>query len=165
MTNKERKKEYKFDLFKEILPALHKNDVDFYGNLTEEQQKEISPVVLMRWMSLVDNEIYHTIMTNELVNIDFWDLVKHPELQWKLLALVGDGKKPIHKWVPKTTSSSKTEKLDKILLKLNSGLNKQELDIIKKRHNNESLTFFLKSLGMDDNQIKEIITEFKKAYS
>ena len=50
-TKEKKGKEYKNDLFKDVIPALDRRDKKFYSKLNEEQQKDISIWTLTRWMS------------------------------------------------------------------------------------------------------------------
>ena len=43
-------KQYKLDLFNFLNNMSQKNE-KFYGTLSEEEIKEISPLILMRWLS------------------------------------------------------------------------------------------------------------------
>jgi hypothetical protein len=101
-----KKKEYKLDLFGQTLPALNRGDMDFYDRCTDEERKEIAPLILMRWLSGVQDSrkggLYISVM-NEFVNKDFWALSKHPELQWKLMCvgnLACGGRSQRHQWIP-----------------------------------------------------------------
>src|SRR5574337_808047 len=66
---KSTKEEHKLDLFKTVLPALDRRDINFYNKLTPEQQKDIGVWVLTRWMSSTANNVIDQIYTvNEVVN-------------------------------------------------------------------------------------------------
>lgn len=87
------------DLFKDILPNLDKNNMDYYYRLSVEDQKKVSLFIAMKFMSGVSDkklQDYYIIMVNGLVNKDFWELSKYPELQWKLLSMCGSGKTQRH---------------------------------------------------------------------
>jgi hypothetical protein len=162
-----KKKEYKLDLFGQTLPALNRGDLDFYDRCTEEERKEIQPLILMRWISGVENSrlggAYIGVM-NEWVNKEFWTLSKHPELQWKLMC-VGNiacgGRGQRHQWVPMIKNSS-TNKLDSLILSLNPGLNDQELALVRTRLTKDSLKQLLRDMAMSDADMKPILDEFKK---
>ena len=75
------------------LAAMDYRDKNFYTNLNDEQRKAISLWVLMRWMSSSRGDAeQHLTLVNDVVNVDFSVISKHPELQWKLLALCGTSK-------------------------------------------------------------------------
>ena len=76
-----------------MLQAIDTNDFDFYSRLDKEQRKAFSPWLAMRYASSASGmAAYHyLIMVNHIVNVDFSVFKKHPELQWKLLAVCGQG--------------------------------------------------------------------------
>ena len=82
---------------KRVLKAVDNKNYNFYSNLTDEERKELSPFVLMRFVSNVqgqdqDIEEWFVEMTNDFVNKNHWQLSKnHKELLWKLLAATGAG--------------------------------------------------------------------------
>lgn len=163
MAEPKEKKTYALDLFKEIMPALDRRKTDYYSELTEEQQKGVHPLVLMRWMSAVDGRdaAYHIQMVNEFVNIGFWDLTKHPELQWKLLAICGSGKGQRHTWIPGSKKRT-TNKLDRLILEHYPSLNDDELAIYKSKLTKDSLKQWMRDMGWPDDEIKPILEDFKK---
>ena len=57
--------EYTIDL-KAVLAELDKGNLDYYQTLSDEQQQDIKPWVLMRFMSSsVTNPEYHILMVND----------------------------------------------------------------------------------------------------
>ena len=68
---------------KDVMAAVDKKDRGFYKRLNDEQKKAFSAWMMMRYCSSVQgrdaaNYIY---LTNELVNFQFMEVSKHPELQ------------------------------------------------------------------------------------
>ena len=63
---------------KTILGALDNKDMGFYDRLTPEQQKQLSPFLLNRYMSIVkgskDLASYYLLATNQNVNVMYFDL-------------------------------------------------------------------------------------------
>lgn len=70
---KAKAKTYKLDLFKETLPSIHMKIREFYSAIDDDQRKEISPLILMRWLSLAEgkNAEQYIWLANELLNIEF----------------------------------------------------------------------------------------------
>ena len=140
----------------EEFAAMDFKDTDFYNRLTEEQKKVLSPWVLMRWMSSSRSDtIYHLTMVNDIVNNNFSVISKHPELQWKLLAVCGTNKKQYRDWIP-PGKKSKKNKLEEILIKFYPLMKDDELELFKKINTKESFEQLLKDNGIDDKIIKEI---------
>lgn len=163
-----KKKEYKLDLFGQTLPALYTGDHGFYDRRTEDERKEIHPLVLMRWMSSVKNSELggdFICLVNNLVNVDFWDLTKHPELQWKLMCVVGSelgGRSQRSEWIAGPKKAA-TGKVDNVLLSLYPSLNNQELALARGKLTKDSLKQLLRDMGLPDDEIKPILDEFKKS--
>lgn len=144
------------------LPAMDFGDKKFYSKLTEEQKKEISLWVLMRFMSSSQNlPEHHLTMVNALVNNKFSSISKHPELQWMLLALCGSGRKQYHPWIA-PPKGVKKNKLEELILSHFPLLNDEELELLIKINNKEEISEFLKENGYDDKTIKELLKSDSK---
>lgn len=155
-------KEKKLDIFDELENADMKN-YQFYGNLEPELQKQFSPLVMMRWLSSVtDNSPYvdyMVVMTNEFVNVDFWSLQKHPELQWKLMALCGTGRKLRHNWIP-MVKKRKLSKLGEYFAEWFPSANDLEIELLIKRTSRDEFEQFVKDTGCSDDELRTAITCF-----
>jgi|ERR1700691_163232 len=169
MTKKTEKVENKkplLDIF-ETLSAIDKKNLNFYFNLTKEQQKGFLPFIVIRWASSIyssNNNIKNHYITevNNRVNIGFWELSKHPELQYKLLASVGNGKIQKHSWIKGPKRNISTNIIDELIINLHPEFNDLEVKIIKNKLNKENLKSLCKDLGMDDSKIKKYLSELKK---
>ena len=86
---------------KDIMAALDKRDRGYYNRLTSEQKKAFSSWMMMRYASSVQGKdaAHYIYMTNELVNRDYSEVSKHPELQWLLLSACGVGKIQFHPYL------------------------------------------------------------------
>lgn len=159
------KKKYNLDL-QRVLGALDAGDRNFYKNLTPEEKKAYVPLILMRWMSAVGdqnpNAAYSIVMTNDLVNIGFWQLAKHPELHHQLLCLTGLGRKQYRTWIKPGGKSSKTKLVDEFLRELHPGVNQDELQILKDGYDNDSFKKLCYSAGKSDQEIKALMEDWKK---
>ena len=144
---------------KEEMRAIDERDVGWWDTLTEEEQKKISPWVLMRYTSACDTNHdsirdHYLSMTNELVNVQFNTLRHHVQLQHRLLQVVGIGKGQYHPWI----APGKRKKKNKVadwLLALYPQLNDDELDILLQSTKAE-LKSLAESTGMTDKDIKAL---------
>lgn len=159
-------KQYKLDMFKVVLPALDRRDRDFYANLTDDEKKGYSALVLMRAMSFLGDQSpkveFETIAVNDLVNIGFWGLSKHPELQHKLLCIAGLGTKQYHPWIAAKGKESKTKVVDAFLMELYPSMNKDELALLRDRHDAKSIKSLAQDAGKSDSEIKLLVEDAKK---
>jgi hypothetical protein len=139
------------------LPAMDFRNMNFYRDLSDEHKKEIGMWLLMRFMSSSQNQAaHHLMMVNDVVNHNFSALTKHPELQWKLLALCGTGKKQYHPWIAPPRGIKKN-KLEEELLSHYPLLKDDELELILSLNSAEDLAEFFRENGYDDKTIKELL--------
>lgn len=144
-------KQYKNDIF-EVIKHLDNKDYGYYDSLTDEQKKDIQPYTLMRWLSTASgNEEIHKLMTilvNENVNKDFWQMSKYKDLQWKLLCTCGLKKWMRHQWIP--MSKSNNDKEYKTIRAFYKDLNEQDFAIRYKALTKDDKENIFRYLGLKD---------------
>ena len=149
-----------------VLQALDSRDFGFYERLTDEERKGYSPFILMRYMSSLSpqsrEQAYAVMMTNDICNIGFFNLGKHPELQHKLLCLAGLGRKQYRPYVGSKNAKSKTRVVDEFLMGLHPGINATELSILRSQHDADSLRELGQDAGLSKAEIKELVEDAKK---
>ena len=152
----------------EVLTNLDKKNLKYYDSLSEEEQKEFQPFVLMRFLSSSDNSSleakYSLITTNEFVNQYLWELPKEKELHAKLLAASGLGFKQKHSWI---AAKNKNTDIVKDFIKMISNMNGQnpnrlELDIHIKNLTYVKLVDLLDEYGIQKDEAKKITNHYKK---
>lgn len=149
------------------LQALDRKNLNYYDSLVDEEKKAYSAYVLMRYMSSVSPQSsmqsYAVLATNDLVNIGFFNLGKHPELQHKLMCLAGTGQKQYRPYIPiKNSRTSSTKVLDQFIRDMNPGCNDTELSIVKKQLDLETIKQLGKDAGLSDKDLKELVEDGKK---
>lgn len=138
-----------------ILTNIDNNNKVYYSKLTEEQKKEISPWVLMRYASSAkDYPEAHLITVNLTVNKNFSMLYKHPELQWKLLCSCSTGRNN-HTWIS-PPKKQKKNKIEEALLKIRPLLKDDDLKLIQSMNKKEDLRQYFLDNGMSDAELSEI---------
>ena len=143
---------------KEIMAAIDKKDRNFYNNLSDEQKKAFSAWMMMRYCSSVQgrdaaNYIY---MTNELVNYQFSEVSKHPELQWLLLSACGVGKIQFHPYLKPPNSRKKKNKIFEFIYNIYPHMKAEDINNMIDINTKEELTEFAVAHGYDDKTIKDI---------
>jgi hypothetical protein len=148
-----------------VLPALDKRDKIFYSKLSDEEKKGYSSLILMRAMSFLTDQnpdiAFQILMVNDIVNIGFWQLSKHPELQHQLLCCAGLGIKQYHPWVSTKSKQSKTPVIDSLLIELYPGINHVELKILRDKYDGESIKTLAQDAGKSDAEIKKLLDDAK----
>jgi hypothetical protein len=133
---------------------LDRKNRNFYRDLTDEERKKFSNYLMIRWASCVEGsrelQEFYLIATNERLNKHFFNIGRHPELQWLCATAISpDLGTPRHNWIspkkkePGASSMKKqlaelfpTYKEDEIAL-LASMTTKKELDQHIRDHGND----------------------------
>jgi len=144
---------------KKELNAVDQRNYDFYSQLPDDQKKEFSPYILMRYVSNVqgDQEIAEWFIerTNELVNKNHWSLSKnHKELLWKLFASCGAGINCYHPYL-KASSKEKAQKIEKLLVELHPAMKMSEIKLMASLMTKSDKEELFDKMGFDKKQRKE----------
>ena len=151
---------------KEELRAIDCRDFGWWDSLTEEEKKKIGLWQLMRFTSSVNssvNEIeeHYLISVNEFVNVNFNILKNEPQLQHRLLQVVGVGSAQYHGWVapPKQLKKAKTKnkKLLEFFKEVYLNLSLEEIDMILAGSTKAEIKEKLLEYGLTDKEIKALI--------
>ena len=143
---------------KDVMAAIDKKDRGFYNRLTAEQKKAFSAWMMMRYCSSVQGRdaANYIFMTNELVNYQFMEVSKHPELQWLLLSACGVGKIQFHPYLKPPNSKKKKNKVTEFLYELNPHMKAEDIQILVDLNTKEELQQLAQEHGYDDKSIKDI---------
>lgn len=153
------------DLFNSVLPNLDAGNLEFYNSLTEQQKKEFSPFVIMKFMSAVRNKNdipYHLIAVNRAVNRDFWELKDYPDLQYLLLAICGMGSKKRHYFPGKQLSDTP---LFKFVKECYPFMKVDEVQMFLDINTPDDIIQIAKDFGLQDSELKQIKKNVKDHYS
>ena len=143
---------------KDVCLAIDKRNKEFYNSLDKEQQKKFSTWLYMRYASSVDCPFFrdhYLQMVNDLVNVNFYDLRHHVELQWLLMSLCGIGKKQFHPWV-KPGKRKEKPKVKTWLAKAFLELKDSELDTLIELNTIDELKDYANQQGLTDKEIDRI---------
>ena len=145
------------------MKAFDTRDFEWYKELSAADRKQLTFWTLMRWASSVQNnskeiEYHYLTMVNNFVNVHFNKLRAHPELQWRLLQLVGIGTSMYHVWIPPGKQKKNTKnKLYKFYEEFFPNLNSIEISILLNKIPVEEHRQFLTDNGLSEKEIKEMI--------
>jgi hypothetical protein len=142
----------------EVMGAIDTRNMDWYANLEPERKKAFSAWMMMRYASSVEGNMAASYMfyVNECVNKDFGALKGHDELQWRLMAACGRGRKVRHYYVKPPTSRKKKDRVIEFLLELFPHMKVEEVEMLRDMNNKEELKQFVRDHGVDDKTIKEV---------
>lgn len=144
---------------KRELSAVDLRDYDFYNRLTDQEKKDFSPYVLMRYVSnsQEDPAIQEWFLdrTNEFVNKDHWTLSKnHKALLWKLFAACGIGEKTFHPYL-KAGTKEKAVKIEKLLAEIYPAAKLSDIKMLAKMMTKQDKEELFDKMGFDKKQRKE----------
>jgi hypothetical protein len=142
------------------MAAFDRKDRAYYDKFTDDERKKFSTYLMLRWGASVsgntDLQAYYLMATNERVNKNFFDLNKHPKLQWLLCTTVSPGMgKQHHNWIAAKKKDGTNNKLQKFVINLYPEMRADELDLFLKLNDLKSLKKLAKDLGMPDKDIKK----------
>ena len=127
----------------------------FYDDLTAEEKKKFSTYLMIRWGSAVegnrDLQEFYVIVTNERLNKHFFDLSKHPKLQWLLATTVSpDLGTPRHTWIAPKKKEAGLSAKKKQLTRLYPHYKDDEIDLLAKITDQKEINALLKQHGDAD---------------
>ena len=132
----------------------------FYDELNEEERKKFSTYLMLRYAASVeggpDIQEWYLRVTNERINANFFDLGKHPKLQWLLCTTVSpDMGRQRHYWQASKKKEGSNSKALKFLTKLYPHLRTDELELLAELNDTKELKALAKTMGMADSEIKK----------
>ena len=148
------------------MAAFDRKDRAYYDKFTDEQRKQFSTYLMLKWgASVAPNssdaaqnyflQAYYLMATNERLNKNFFDLNKHPKLQWLSCTTVSPGMgKQYHYWQGSKKKEG-TNKVSKFLASLYPSMKQDEIEMLAELNDTKSIKELAKKLGMDDKTIKK----------
>jgi hypothetical protein len=140
------------------MAAFDRKDRDYYDKFTDEERKKFSTYLMLRYGASVagsaDLQAYYLMATNERVNKNFFDLNKHPKLQWLLCTSVSPNMGKQHHYWQGTKKKEGNNKASKFLAKLYPTLKQDEIELLAQINDKRDIERLARELGYDDKQIK-----------
>lgn len=142
------------------MAQLDAKNYDFYDELTEEERKKFSTYLMLRYAASVqgssDLQEWYLRATNDRINQNFFDLNRHPKLQWLLCATVSPGMgTQRHYWQAAKKKDSANGKAVKFITKLYPHLKQDEAELLAEINSDKELKELARSMGMTDQEIKK----------
>ena len=135
---------------------------DFYDELTDEERKKFSTYLMLRYGASVegnaDLQEWYLRATNERMNINFFDLGKHPKLQWLLATTVSPGMGvQRHYWQASKKKEGSNSKAVKFVTQLYPHMKQDEVELLADINTTKELKELAKQLGWTDQDIKKAL--------
>jgi len=138
--------------------AFDRKDRAYYDKFTDEQRKKFSTYLMLRYGASVqgnaDLQAYYLLATNENVNKYFFDVNKHPKLQWLMCTSVSPGMGKQHHYWQAAKKKETNSKAVKFLTALYPQLKDDEIELLAEINDKRDLTDMARKLGWDDKRIK-----------
>lgn len=133
---------------------------EFYDELTPEERKKFSLFLMLRWGSSVraSREIqeYYVMSLNERLNTNFFDIAKHPKLQWLCATTVSPGIGNFkHTWIAPKKREGSDNKASRFLREMYPHLKDDEIELLRTINTKDDLKQLARDHGWDDRRIKD----------
>ena len=126
----------------------------FYDDLAPEERKKFSNYLMIRWGSSVQRsrelQEFYVIATNERLNKHFFDVGRHPKLQWLLATSISPGLgAQRHSWIaPKKKVAGESAKR-KQLAEIYPHYRDDELDVMMQVVSQKEIDQYFADAGKD----------------
>jgi hypothetical protein len=126
----------------------------FYDDLTAEEKKKFSTYLMIRWGSAVDGsrdlQEFYVIATNERLNKHFFDIGRHPKLQWLLATTVSpDIGTPRHPWIAPKKKEAGLSAKRKALMEIFPHYKDDEIDVMAEITTQKEIDAYRREAGHD----------------
>lgn len=136
--------------------AFDHKDRGFYDSLTDQEKKKFSTFLMLKYGASVEGSMdlqeWYLRSLNERANANFFDLGRHPKLQWLICTTVSPGMgSQRHYWL---ASQKQDNKGIKFLAKHFPHLKQDELELMNMINSKDQLRDMARALGYSDQDIK-----------
>ena len=143
----------KLSIQNEMIQFDRKNR-DFYDSLTPEDKKKFSNFLMIRWGSSVqgNNELqgYYLQSCNHYLNKKFFEINRHPKLQWLCATAVSPGLgTQRHQWIAPKKKEAGASGIRKQLIELYPHMKDDEIELMSKINTKKDIDAYLKELGQE----------------
>ena len=101
---------------------------------------------------------YYVEAVNDVVNKNFWEMLDHPELLYKLFALTGCGEKTTHIWL-KAPKKKTQNKIFQLIKQYYPTASQDEIDMFLKFNSKDEILEIAYMMGYQNDQIDELKKE------
>lgn len=126
----------------------------FYDDLTPEEKKKFSTYLMVRWGSAVQGsrelQEFYVIATNERLNKHFFNVGRHPKLQWLMATTVSpDMGAQRHQWIAPKKKEPGAGSLKKQLAELFPHYKDDEIELLATITTKKELDAYVKQHGRE----------------
>jgi hypothetical protein len=144
-----------------LLDQVDRKNYSIWDSLTDEQKKEFSPLVTLRWMAGCTDPV-QLIFLNEIVNPTVFNMGEHKEFLLKLLTVCSNGKPKRYQWINYKLGGSKKMKKSVELVMNHYRLSPKEAEDTRRLFSDEEILELAEAQGLQKDEIKELLGELRK---
>ena len=148
-----------------LLNAVDRRDGDWLSEQPEDARNEFAPLVAMRWATGVTDGVaaaYMLWLINYRVNRHLFDLQKHPDLCFRLLASCGRNKRLSRQWMAGPQRTMGDNKALGLLAEHHPMASETELRILLSLYTRESFADWLADCGIAKDEAKDCLKAYDK---
>ena len=136
------------------MSCLDRKDRTFYSSLTDEERKKFSTYLMIRWSSAIQGSAelqeYYLQSCNHYLNRNFFDIGRHPKLQWLCATAVSPGLGTHrHAWIAPKKREPGASAVRKQLGDLYPHLRDDELDLMAQLNTKKDIDAHFRAMGQD----------------
>jgi hypothetical protein len=136
------------------MAVFDRKDREFYDSLTDEERKKFSNFLMIRYGSSVtgsrDLQEFYLISCNERLNKHFFNINRHPKLQWLCATTVSPGMGTFrHNWIAPKKKEAGASGIKKQLAELYPNMKQDEIELMAAINTKKDLDAHLKKLGVE----------------
>jgi len=136
------------------MAVFDRKNREFYDSLTDEERKKFSNFLMIRYGSTVqgsrDLQEFYLISTNERLNKHFFNINRHPKLQWLCATTVSPGMgTQRHQWIAPRKKEPGAGGIRKQLAELYPQLKEDELALMAEINTKRDIDAYLTASGQD----------------
>lgn len=134
------------------MSCFDRKDREFYDSLTDEERKKFSNYLMIRWGSAVQGapelQEFYLISSNERLNKHFFDVNRHPKLQWLMATSVSPGMGVHrHQWIAPKKKDTGSNEIKKALLELYPTMKSSDIEVLASLTDKKDIKDHLKKFG------------------
>ena len=124
---------------------------DFYDGLTDQERKNFSLYLMLRWSSgvIADREIQEYVRScNHYLNRHYFAINRHPKLQWLAATAVSPGLgRQKHTWIKPKKKESGSSEVKKTLMQLYPTMKMSDIETLAAVTDPKELKEHLRHMG------------------
>jgi hypothetical protein len=133
---------------------LDRKNRDFYDELTPEERKKFSTFLMLRWGSAIEGsrelQEYYVQSCNHYLNKHFFDIGKHPKLQWLCATAISPNMGSIrHNWIAPKKKEAGLSAKRKALVAMYPHYKDDEIDVMCEITTQKEIDEYNRQAGQD----------------